>query len=93
MVNFSSRQKFSAWPNPDLPPVAAGVYAVWEGDTLIYCGISGREFEKAVSAAKPKFGLGCVPKVVTGGVDDFMNARRCGRGMGGKMAINLVLWV
>ncbi|MNF00538.1 hypothetical protein D3C80_1993810 [compost metagenome] len=64
MVNFSSRQKFSAWPNPDLPPVAAGVYAVWEGDTLIYCGMSGREFEKAVSAAKPKFGLGCVPKVV-----------------------------
>lgn len=91
MANFSSRQKFSAWPNQDLPPVAAGVYAVWEGDTLIYCGMSGREFEKAVSAAKPKFGLGCVPKVVTGGVDNFMNARRCGRSMGGRMAINSVL--
>ncbi len=57
MNNFSSRHKFSAWPNPDLPAVAAGVYAVWESDTLIYCGMSGREFEKAVSAAKPKFGL------------------------------------
>jgi hypothetical protein len=57
MTNFSSRHKFSAWPNPDMPTVAAGVYAVWEGTSLIYCGMSGREFEKAVSAAKPKFGL------------------------------------
>jgi len=33
------------------------VYAVWDGDQLIYCGMSGREFEKAVAAAKPKYGL------------------------------------
>ena len=57
MQDFSPRHKFSTWPNPDLPPVAAGVYAVWDQQKLIYCGMSGREFEKAVAAAKPRFGL------------------------------------
>lgn len=57
MTNFSLRHKFSAWPNPDLPAVAAGVYAIWEDSTLVYCGMSGRQFENAVSAAKAKFGL------------------------------------
>lgn len=57
MPNFSSRHKFSEWPNLELPAVAAGVYAIWKTETLIYCGMSGREFEKAVAAAKPKFGL------------------------------------
>jgi hypothetical protein len=57
MQDFSPRHKFSTWPNTDLPPVAAGVYAVWDQQNLIYCGMSGREFEKAVAAAKPRFGL------------------------------------
>ena len=57
MAEFSRRHRFSDWPNSDVPVVAAGVYAVWDGDTLIYCGMSGREFEKAVSAAKLRFGL------------------------------------
>ena len=29
-------------------PVAVGVYAVWDGDALIYCGMLGRGFEKAL---------------------------------------------
>jgi hypothetical protein len=57
VADFSARHRFSAWPNADLPAVAAGVYVVWEGDKFIYAGMSGREFEKAVAAAKVRFGL------------------------------------
>jgi hypothetical protein len=56
-MDFSKRHRFADWPNGDVPPVAAGVYAVWDGDTLVYCGMSGREFELAVTAAKRKYGL------------------------------------
>ena len=52
---FSPRHRFSEWPNADVPSVAAGVYAIWEADTLIYCGMSGRELEKA--ADKSRYGL------------------------------------
>ena len=44
------------WPNAQVPAVAAGVYAVWDGDALIYCGMSGRGFEKALGD-KAKLGL------------------------------------
>jgi hypothetical protein len=54
---FSKRHRFSDWPNPEVPAVAAGVYAIWEGDTLVYCGMSGRELEKAASTARAKYGL------------------------------------
>jgi hypothetical protein len=54
MTEFSRRHKFSDWPNSDGPAVAAGVYAVWDRESLIYCGMSGREFEKAVASAKVK---------------------------------------
>jgi len=57
MADFSRRHKFSDWPNAEVPAVAAGVYAVWQGDALIYCGMSGREFDKAVASARMKFGL------------------------------------
>jgi hypothetical protein len=33
------------------------VYAVWEGDTLVYCGMSGRGLEKVLPSAKRKLGL------------------------------------
>ena len=57
MGEFSRRHKFSDWPNAEVPAVAAGVYAVWDGETLIYCGISGRELEKATNAARSRYGL------------------------------------
>ena len=57
MHEFTPRHKFSTWPSAELPLVAAGVYAVWDQEALIYCGMSGREFDKAVAAAKPRFGL------------------------------------
>ena len=34
--------RFSDWPNPLVPKVAAGVYTVWEDGRLVYVGMSGR---------------------------------------------------
>ncbi len=34
--------RFSDWPNPSVPKVAAGVYTVWEQGRLVYVGMSGR---------------------------------------------------
>lgn len=55
LTRFSRRHRFADWPNAEVPAVAAGVYAVWDSATLIYCGMSGRQIERATSRAK--FGL------------------------------------
>jgi hypothetical protein len=34
--------RFRDWPNEQVPKRAAGVYTVWEGDRLLYVGMSGR---------------------------------------------------
>lgn len=57
MSEFSARHKFADWPNSEVPAVTAGVYAVWDCEAQVYCGMSGREFERAVAASKSKFGL------------------------------------
>lgn len=54
---FSARHKFAHWPNAEIPNVAAGVYAIWDGNKLIYCGMAGREFEKSVATGRTKVGL------------------------------------
>jgi hypothetical protein len=36
------RFRFADWPNPAVPHVAAGVYAVWQEVVLRYVGMSGR---------------------------------------------------
>ena len=36
---FSKRYKFSEWKNSNLPAVSAGVYAIWQGDRLLYCDV------------------------------------------------------
>lgn len=54
-ATFSRRHRFSDWPNTEVPSSAAGVYAIWEGETLIYCGMSGRRFE--ANSSKPRYGL------------------------------------
>ena len=56
-MKFSKRHKFADWPNKEIPQVAAGVYAIWNDEQLIYCGMSGRGLEKALSEGKKKFGL------------------------------------
>ena len=52
---FSERYWFRDWPNQAIPAVAAGVYIVWQGDRLIYAGMSGRQIEK--NLGKKKYGL------------------------------------
>ncbi len=54
-MKFSDRSKFSVWPNKSIPMVAAGIYAIWNKDELLYCGMSGREIEKNLH--KKKYGL------------------------------------
>ena len=56
-AQFSERYQFSSWPNKNIPLVTAGVYAIWHGDNLFYCGMSGREIEKAKQQGKKKHGL------------------------------------
>ena len=57
MPEFSRRHKFSDWPNAEVPAVAAGVYVIWDGDKLVYCGMSGPELEKVTASEKRKYGL------------------------------------
>ena len=54
-MKFSDRYRFADWPNSEIPAVAAGVYAIWNGDELFYCGMSGRQIEQAISQRKKKF--------------------------------------
>lgn len=54
---FSERFAFSAWPNPSIPAVAAGVYAIWKDSELIYCGMSGREIDSKGKTSSKKYGL------------------------------------
>ena len=56
-MDFSERYRFADWPNLVIPAVAAGVYAIWNGDNLFYCGMSGRQIEQAIAQGKKKFGL------------------------------------
>lgn len=57
LMEFSERFQFADWPNKTIPPVAAGVYAIWNGDKLFYCGMSGRQIEQAIAQGKKKYGL------------------------------------
>lgn len=55
---FSSRSRFSDWPNTEIPLVAAGVYAIWHGESLVYFGMSGRGIEKIKrEGGKKEYGL------------------------------------
>jgi hypothetical protein len=53
---------FRDWPNPAVPPVAAGVYTIWREATLIYVGMAGRalnttDIERHQSEGRKKTGL------------------------------------
>jgi hypothetical protein len=54
---FTPRFPFASWPNVSVPAVAAGVYAIWMDNELIYCGMSGREIDSKGKAAPKKHGL------------------------------------
>ena len=57
MPQFSERTPFSCWARNLIPSVASGVYAIWEKDKLIYCGMSGVGFDKDKTQIKRKYGL------------------------------------
>lgn len=54
---FSARFPFASWPNLDIPVVAAGVYAIWRKDQLIYCGMSGRGIDAREPSGTKRYGL------------------------------------
>jgi len=58
MINhFSQRFKFADWPNSAVPLITAGVYAIWNSETLIYCGMSGHNLNQTRQSSSKKRGL------------------------------------
>ena len=55
--SFSKRFKFKNWPQKNFPAIAAGIYLIWEGQTLLYVSTAGKDLDKALRAGKTKFGL------------------------------------
>lgn len=55
--SFSSRFKFSNGLDPTIPKVAAGVYAIWQGEQLVYCGMSGKDVDTARKRGRSEYGL------------------------------------
>ena len=54
---FSKKFKFKNWPKKNFPTVAAGVYVIWDDQTLLYVGTAGKDLDKAKKSGKNKFGL------------------------------------
>ena len=54
---FSKKFKFKNWPKKNFPSVAAGVYVIWDDQTLLYVGTAGKDLDKAQKSGKNKFGL------------------------------------
>lgn len=57
MTDFSARFRFSDWRKARVPPIAAGNYAIWQGTRLLYCGMSGRQFDPKKAGGRLKYGL------------------------------------
>ena len=56
-IEFSPRFKFADWPNRAVPNRTPGVYLVWENETFVYAGMSGRGFDPEVAATRQRYGL------------------------------------
>lgn len=55
--SFSKRFKFKNWPQKNFPAIAAGIYLIWDGQTLLYVSTAGKDLDKALRSGKNKFGL------------------------------------
>ena len=55
--SFSKRFKFKNWPQKNFPALAAGIYLIWDGQTLLYVSTAGKDLEKALRSEKNRFGL------------------------------------
>lgn len=50
-LQYGPLRLFRDWPSPDVPPVAAGVYTVWQDSIFVYAGMAGRGQDAAPLAA------------------------------------------
>ena len=67
--------EFAKWPNTHVPKVAAGVYTIWQGNRLIYVGMSGRGMKPTDTEApdEPKKAKGLFTRL-----QSHANGRRSG---------------
>jgi hypothetical protein len=73
--------RFQDWPNEQVPKRAAGVYTVWEGERLLYVGMSGR----AMTAEDLEVSRG--GRVVAKGLWTRLNAHASGRRSGDQFCV------
>ena len=73
--------RFGDWPNEQVPRRAAGVYTVWEGDRLLYVGMSGR----AMTAEDLEMSDG--GRIVAKGLWTRLNAHASGRRSGDQFCV------
>jgi hypothetical protein len=73
--------RFQDWPNEQVPKRAAGVYTVWDGDRLLYVGMSGR----ATTAEDLEVSDG--GRVVAKGLWTRLNAHASGRRSGDQFCV------
>jgi len=73
--------RFRDWPNEQVPKRAAGVYTVWDGDRLVYVGMSGR----AMTAEDLEVSDG--GRVVAKGLWTRLNSHASGRRSGDQFCV------
>ena len=73
--------RFQDWPNYQVPKRAAGVYTVWDGDQLLYVGMSGRAMTAEDFEVSPN------GRVVTKGLWTRLNAHASGRRSGDQFCV------
>jgi hypothetical protein len=73
--------RFQDWPNGQVPKRAAGVYTVWDGDRLLYVGMSGRAMTAEDLGVNPN------SRVVAKGLWTRLNAHACGRRSGDQFCV------
>jgi hypothetical protein len=73
--------RFGDWPNDQVPKRAAGVYIVWDGDRLLYVGMSGRAMTAADLEVSPN------GRVVAKGLWTRLNAHASGRRSGDQFCV------
>jgi hypothetical protein len=73
--------RFQDWPNDQVPRRAAGVYTVWDGERLLYVGMSGRAMTAADLEVSPN------GRVVAKGLWTRLNAHAAGRRSGDQFCV------